>query len=236
MRHATRVLALACIWASAAAAQQAVPTNPILLRSAFGVSLLGLAPKGEFANNVNVAGGFGLNGLLRLDPQGIIALRADFGLLIYGHEHYRTPLGGGPLGLISVDVNTMNNIVFGGIGLQVGAPGATVRPYANLSAGFSSFFTTSSVEGSGNSESFASTTNYKDAGFAWSGGGGVYIPVSVRRLVVNLDIGVRWMDNGKRDYLRDDGITFFNNSVQMHPVRSEAKGLQINLGVTFSHR
>ena len=235
MRHSTRALALACIWASSAAAQAARPTNPILLRSAFGVSLLALAPKGEFANNVNFAGGFGVEGLLRLDPQGVVALRVELGLLFYGHERYRVPLGGGPLGLISVDVNTTNNIVFGGIGVQVGAPGATVRPYATASVGFSSFFTTSSVEGSNDSEPFASSTNYQDSGFAWNGGGGLYIPVSVKRRVVNLDIGVRWMDNGKRDYLRDNGITFYNNSVQLHPVRSEAKGLQIRLGVTLSY-
>lgn len=236
MPDTIRATLLASLIATSAFAQGGKPVSPALQRSAFGISFLGLAPQGEFANNVNFAGGIGGHYIVSLDPGGVIALRIDAGYMEYGHQRHRVPLGSGPLGLVNVDVNTTNNIALGGLGLQVATPGRSVRPYANLSAGFSYFFTESSVEGTNNNEAFASSTNYHDGGFAWSGGGGLYIPVSVRRTILNLDLGVRWLDNGKRDYLRDDGITFENNAVQLHPVRSEAKGVQFNLGVTFSFR
>lgn len=201
-------------------------------RFAVGGSLHGFAPQGEFAKNVDFAGGAGAHMLVRLDPQGVAAFRADLGFLIYGHESYRVPLGGGPLGLINIDVNTTNSIFDGGVGLQLMMPSRRVRPYGNVSAGFSYFVTSSSAEGSGNEESFASSTNYDDGGFAWTAGGGLYIPLSTGRTIVNLDIGVRWVDNGRREYLRDDGITFENNDVQLSPVRTEAKGILYMLGVT----
>jgi len=205
-------------------------------RWAFGVSLLGLAPQGEFAENVDFAGGLGGSALYRLDQRGIVAFRAELGFLVYGHERYRTPLGGGPLGLIRVDVNTTNSIVAGGVGLQLMTPGTGVRPYALATGGFSHFFTSSSVEGRDNTEPFASSTNYEDGGLAWTWGGGLYVPLSSRGNPVNLDLGIRWIDNGSREYLRDDGITFEGGGVQLHPVRSEAKGLQFNLGLTVPFR
>jgi hypothetical protein len=106
----------------------------------------------------------------------------------------------------------------------------------NAMAGFSHFFTESSVEGTGNSEPFASSTNYEDGGFAWAAGGGIYIPVSRKRAVVNIDLGVRWLDNGKRNYLREDSITFEDDEVQFNPVRTEAKGIIFSLGVGIGFR
>lgn len=203
-------------------------------RGAAGIALLGFAPQGEFAENVHSAFGLNGHGLLRLDPQGIVALRADLSYMIYGSERYRAPLGGGPLGLISVDVNTTNNILLGGLGLQLMAPGPTVRPYALATAGFNYFFTTSSAEGSNNSDAFASSTNYDDGGFSWTAGGGLYVPLG--RTGVNLDLGARWVDNGKRKYLRRDGITFANNQVQLNPVSSQAQGVQFTLGISYVFR
>ena len=216
--------------------QDSRPVSEGLRRSAFGISFIGLVPRGELADNVSFAGGVGGSYVLMLGESGLVSLRADVGYMMYGQERYRTTLGGGPLSLINVDVVTTNNIVLGGLGLQIGNPGRKIQPYANATSGFSYFFTESSVEGTDNSESFASSTNYDDGGFAWSAGGGLYIPVSRRRTVVNLDLGVRWLDNGKRNYLRDDGITFDDNEVQLHPVRTDAKGIQFSIGVAISFR
>jgi hypothetical protein len=201
--------------------------------AAVGISLLGLKPQGDFATNVNFAGGIGGNFLYGLDPQGILSLRVDLAYLLYGSERYRVPLGGGPLGLINVDVNTTNNIVTGGVGLQLFQPGPTVRPYANATAGFSYFFTTSSVAGTQQQEAFASSTNYSDGGFAWSAGGGLYVPLRAGSTNIQLDLGAKWLDNGRRDYLRPDGITFVGSDVQLNPVRTEAPGLQFHLGIVI---
>src|SRR5437868_6346970 len=75
-------------------AQDGRPVSEGLKRSAFGISLLGLAPRGEFADNVGFAGGAGGSYMLRLGESGVVALRADVGYMVYGHERYRTTLGG----------------------------------------------------------------------------------------------------------------------------------------------
>lgn len=233
MQTLIRAAALLCVLASTGTAQRR-SAPAAATRATVGGAILGLSPQGEFAQNVD--GALGLNGhfLYRLDPQGIVAFRADINYLIYGSERYRAPLGSGPLGLVRVDVNTTNNIVHGGIGLQLLPPGSTVRPYATGSAGFSYFFTSSAVSGSDNEESFASSTNYDDGGFTWTAGGGLYVPLGHSGL--NLDLGARWVDNGMRRYLRDDGITFDNDQIQLHPVRSEAQGVQFSVGVTYGIR
>jgi hypothetical protein len=226
LRHVALALAALALTTGPLRAQDG-PT-----RHSVGIALQGLNPQGPFAENINFAGGVGGSYLYALDPQGIIAFRAELGYLLYGSERYRVPLGGGPLGLINGDVNTTNNIFQGGVGLQLLAPGGTVRPYGNAVAGFSSFFTSSSVAGTQQNEAFASSTNYSDAGFMWSAGGGLYVPLS--RL--QLDLGVRWVDHGERDYLRPDGITFVGSDVQLNPVRSAAQALQFHLGVVIPIR
>ena len=94
------------------------------------------------------------------------------------------------------------------------------------------FTTGSSVAGTDQESPFASSTNYSDAGFAWSAGGGLYVPIAAGASRVQLDLGLRWVDNGSREYLRPDGITFEGNAVQLNPVRSQAQALQFHLGVT----
>ncbi|NIQ54829.1 MAG: hypothetical protein GWN71_16020, partial [Gammaproteobacteria bacterium] len=47
---------------------------------------------------------------------------------------------------------TSNTILYGGVGPQVMVPTGPVRPYANLGVGFGWFATTSSLEGTGDSE------------------------------------------------------------------------------------
>jgi len=234
--HRVVVLSLFLFLSPPLVAQEGRPVSEGLRRSAFGISFIGLVPRGEFADNVSFAGGVGGSYMLLLGESGLVSLRADAGYMMYGQQRYRTTLGGGPLSLVNVDVVTTNNIALGGLGLQIGTPGRKIRPYANATGGFSYFFTESSVEGTDNSEAFASSTNYDDGGFAWSAGGGLYIPVSRRRTIVNLDLGVRWLDNGKRNYLRDDGITFEDNEVRLNPVRTDAKGIQFNVGVAISFR
>jgi hypothetical protein len=227
--HPARVLLATAVFALLAPTGARAQAGPS--RVAFGAALQGLKPQGEFAENVNFAGGLAGNVVYALDEAGIIALRADVGFLIYGSERYRVPLGGGPLGLINVDVNTTNSIFHGGVGLQLLAPGPTVRPYANATAGFSYFSTGSSVSGSQQDTPFASSTNYSDLGFAWTAGGGLYVPLRAGSTRIQLDLGATWMDNGSREYLRSDGITFEAGGVQLNPVRSQAQALRFHLGI-----
>jgi hypothetical protein len=201
-----------------------------------GVSLHYGSPQGDFANNVNAS--FGANGFFgwRLGAAPI-AIRADAGYSIYGAETRRVPLGSGPLGLVNVNVNTTNNILSGGLGLQAGLPGATVRPYVGGSVGFSFFFTESSVSGSHqmSSEAFASSTNDSDGTFARTLFGGFYIPVGTSG--AQLDIGARYHWNGEARYLTNGDISFDGgNNPVLSPRRTRADLLTIQVGFAFGRR
>ena len=229
-------LALAAALAAPLSAQDSSGPTEFPRSGVAGIALHYGSPQGDFARNVSAA--FGANGFFgwRLG-RSPFAVRGDLGYSIYGSETWRVPLGSGPLGLINVDVNTTNNILVGGLGLQAGLPGAGVRPYAGGSIGFSNFFTTSSVSGSSQatSEAFASSTNYSDATFARTLYGGFYIPVG--RSGGQVDIGVRYHWNGEARYLTEDDISFDGGSNPvLSPRRTRADLLTIQAGFAFGRR
>lgn len=191
-------------------------------------------PQGEFADNVNLAGGIGGGVLWRIG--GPVALRADLGVMIYGSETRRVPLGGGALGLINVDVTTTNSIFGGQIGGQIGLPSRTLMPYVGGMIGFSAFTTSSTVEGSNSSnQPFASSTNSNDGTFAKTLLAGLYIPVG-KTGNTHLDLGVRHTWNGERvRYLTEGDVSEdVNGNIVLTPRESRADILTIVLGVTFS--
>lgn len=198
------------------------------------VHLLVAQPLGEFADYIDWGGGIGGEILFAFDRQGAVGLRLELAYMIYGHESKRVPLGP-QLGRIQVDVNTSNNIFVLGIGPQIMLPSGTVRPYLNGTAGLSYFFTESSVEGSANFEPFASTTNFDDATFAWTAGGGLYIPLKTRaRHPISLDIGAHYHANGEAEYLREGSIREDGTgAIAFDPVRSQTNLITYRLGVTI---
>lgn len=219
-------IAAGLLLASAALDAQSSVTIPVSLN--IGV------PQGAFAENVSIAGGFGGGVIWKVG--GPFALRADLGAMIYGSERRRVPLGGGALGLITVDVTTTNSIFGGSIGGQLGVPGRTVMPYVGGQIGFSAFTTTSSVEGSNSTnQPFASSTNSSDFTFAKSAIAGLYIPVGETGNV-HLDLGVRHTWNGERvRYLTRGDITEdINGDIILSPRESRADILTIVLGVSIA--
>lgn len=200
-------------------------------RASFPLFLQGGLPQGDFAENVDFAGGIGGGILVALVPE--LALRGELGFLLYGNETRRVPLGGGALGLINVDVTTTNSIFNGGIGLQLGTPGGSIKPYVGGLLGFSSFTTSSQVAGTNsNQDPFASTTNSSDATFAKTALVGLYVPIAGTTL---LDLGVRHTWNGERvRYLTRGDITEdANGNVILTPRETRADLLTITLGVTI---
>jgi hypothetical protein len=198
------------------------------------VHLLVAQPLGEFKEYIDWGGGIGGELLFAFDRQGALGLRIDLAYLIYGHESKRIPLGP-QLGRISVDVNTSNNIFVLGIGPQVMLPSGTIRPYLNGTVGLSYFFTESSVEGSANFEPFASTTNFDDATFAWTAGGGLYIPLKRSgRHPLSLDLGAQYHGNGEVHYLREGSIREDGTGqIFFDPIRSQTNLITYKLGVTI---
>jgi hypothetical protein len=205
-----------------------------------GGTLTYASPTGEFKSYVN--GAFGANGhLVHQFGGGILAFRADLSYLIYGSTTRRQQLGGGALSLIAVDVTTSNNIVNGGVGLQLMAPSGSLRPYLNGNVGFSYFFTESSVDGSNENGTspFASTKNFDDAGFSPSVGGGIYIPLKMGiKNPILLDLGVQAQSNRDMRYLTKESIYIRDTQSQpvITPVRSAANFVSFRVGVSVGVR
>ena len=203
---------------------------------AAGGSVLYGQPVGAFHDYVNQ--GWGLDGFFRWfgDSRGILSIRIDGGFLIYGHETINVPLSS-TVGRIRVDVTTSNNIVWGGIGPQLTLPTPGIRPYVNGSAGFSYFFTESSVEGSDDGLDFASTKNYDYGTFSWGAGGGFLIPFQTPNGELSIDLGMRYHGNGQVRYLREGGIEDLpGGGVRLHPILSEANLITYRLGVSYAFR
>ena len=175
--------------------------SPVLVGASFTYAV----PQGDFRQNVKQGFGGDVGAHLKLDRRGILGLGAELGFLTYGRETQRVPLSSTIGGRINVDLTTSNNIFWMGVGPQLTAPSGPVRPYVNGTAGFAVFWTESSVKGRNDDESFASTNNYNDGTFAWTGGAGILIPVGVAKEGA-IDIGVRYHGNGNTRYLKKGDI------------------------------
>jgi hypothetical protein len=202
--------------------------EPIAPSAWVGAALILGQPTGQFADYVDF--GFGGTGHARWspDPTGIFGLRVDGSFLVYGSETRRYGL----LPLIDVDVTTNNQIAGLQIGPQLTFGRSDVRVYGYGQLGFSYFSTTSSVEGSGNIAPFANTTNFDDFTFATSGGGGILFQVSHGRNPVALDLGVRYLYNGRARYLREGSIEITGNTVTYTPIESQTNLVLYQIGVS----
>jgi hypothetical protein len=199
----------------------------------FGGGFVVASPRGEFADYIDEGFGGRLFYVHKLDRDGVVGIRLDGGMLIYGHERQRVPLSPTLGGRILVDLNTSNNLAFLGVGPQVGLPRGRLRPYAHGFAGVSYLWTQSSVEGTATDEPFASTTNFDDATFAWGGGAGLYIPLKRGASPVSVDLGLTYFDAGEAEYLREGDITDNpDGSVTLRPVRSQTDLLSFHIGFT----
>lgn len=165
-----------------------------------GAALIISQPRGAFAETTNLGVGLSGNALFRLDPDAILNLRAELSFLNYGNVNQRLPLSPTLGNLIQVDLRTSNNIASFVVGPQLLGPTGTFMPYASALAGFSAFWTTSTVEGSNNQTEFASTTNSSDFAWAYGGAAGAYLRLNSGVRPVRLEVGMR--------YLRHDDVTY----------------------------
>ncbi len=191
---------------------------------------LGL-PQGEFADNVQIAGGFG--GGVMIGIARHVALRAELDFMIYGNELRTYEVDLGPAGIVDVDVTTTNAIFHGGIGAQLGTPGPRPAPYLGGMLGFSNFATTSRVQGfDSNDEPIEANTNLSDNTVSKSLYAGFYFPTAGG---ISWDLGVRYTWNGEsvryltRGDIEDDG----NGGVTLNPRETRADLLSIRLGITL---
>jgi hypothetical protein len=192
-------------------------------------------PVGEFKDYVNNGFGGGGHLLLRVDPHGFLALRADVGYLIYGHETKRVSIPNA--GRVQFDVTTSNNILTYSIGPQLMVQRGPIRPYVNAMAGGAYFFTQSSIGDDDNTSAFASTRNFSDNVPSYGYGGGLFIPLAVRSAYVGIDIGARFIRNGLTSYLREGGIQDDpDGGYTVFPIESETNLVVYHIGVSAQLR
>jgi hypothetical protein len=204
-------------------------------RASLGGGLFVAQPVGEFKNYVN--NGFGAGGhlLFRVDPQGFLALRADVGYLIYGHETKHVSLPNA--GRVRFEVTTSNNILTYSIGPQLMVQRGPIRPYVHAMAGGAYFFTESSIGDDDNTSDFASTRNFGDNVPSYGYGGGLFIPLAVRYGYVGIDIGARFIRNGLTRYLREGGIRDDpDGGYTVFPIESETDIVVYHIGVSAQLR
>ena len=208
------------------------PSGP---RARLGGGVFVAQPVGEFKNYVDNGFGGGGHLLVRVDPHGVLALRADVGYLIYGHERKRVSLP--DAGRVQFDVTTSNNILTYSVGPQLMVPTGPIRPYANAFMGGAYFFTQSSVGGSDDAADFASTRNFDDNVPSYGYGGGVFVPLVVRNAFFGLDIGARFIRNGHTRYLREGGITDLpRGGYTVSPIESETNLVVYHIGISAGVR
>ena len=226
---------LAGAFAAAPAAAQEEELRPV--QAYLSIHGVYARPNGEFADYVKHGGGLNAAITYPLTTEGPLALRADAGFIVYGSETRRVCFSRTVGCRVTLDLTTTNSIAYLNVGPQLTLPHGPVRPYANAGAGFSYFGTSSTVEGSGDTEPFASTNNFDDITFMWAAGGGVMIRLSEGRTPVFLDLGGRYNGNGRVKYLKKGDIQDNpDGSITITPTESEANLWQFKLGVTIGQR
>ena len=201
-------------------------------RAHVGVNLIFGNPVGEFDNFVGAGFGADFSGRVPLDPRGILSLRGDLGLLVYGYESQRVCFSG--VGCrVQAKLQTTNNIFFGGIGPELALPMRGARPYVNAFMGFAYFNTSSSLSGLDGGESHFTTQNLGDGTVSWGAGGGLELNLKRGRIPIGLNLGVRYHDNGRVKYLREgDIVDNPDGSITLFPIVSEAKLISYHFGMS----
>jgi hypothetical protein len=239
MRSRVTALALGAIMGLASPLSAQGAPDERLLRARGGGGFTIAVPAGEFDDYVGTGWGLAGHFTLGLAGGGALGLRAEGGYVNYGRETKRVCLSQTVGCRIQVDLTTSNDIMYFNLGPELAVPSGPVRPYVNLSGGFSYFATVSSVEGSGNPdmEDFARTTNFDDFTWAWQAGAGLHIALPWGSMPLFLDLGARYHTNGEAEYLREGGIIDHpDGSITLNPIRSEANLVTIQIGVTAGVR
>lgn len=208
-----------------AAAQGPVQRDRVLLH----LGAVGGFPVGEFSRFVGSGFGGNLGTVINVDQDHVFGLRIDGGFLVYGLRRRPVPI---VPGLVATDVVTSNAILSAGIGPQITLPFDVVRPYIAGTAGFSYFYTTSSLtSGCGCGPT---STNFFDWSFSATALGGLQLRIVQGRKPVFIDLSAAYQYNGPTTYLTERSVQPSPSGfVIVHPVRSQANLLMMRIGVSL---
>ena len=174
------------------------------LRALLGGQFYYAQPVGEFADFIQRGWGGNVSATMLMGPSGAFGVRVEGGLMNYGHD--RTPVCLYDC-RFDADLTTSNNIAFFQVGPQIVAPSGAIRPYASGTVGWTWMWTTSSLEGTWNDQTYDTNTDLSDSNFSWGGSAGVLVPLNgAGRTPISLDLGLRYLNNGQLRYLREGDI------------------------------
>ena len=219
VRHALIVTWFVLALNAAAAAQQSTSTpSSSGPRIAGGVGILGAVPVGEFAKQVEGAGGI----LGHLDARlgrGPFRVGGEMGYLEYGHTEREVSLRTlvPDIPDASLHIDTTNALFLMQARLRAQRTQGRWRPYADALVGFTDLFTRTAIRGGvscspgflggGSVCTYAdagSTTNARDVVVSFGGAGGVTYLFS--RRWPRLDIAWRYVRGGNARYLTESAI------------------------------
>lgn len=197
--------------------------------------LLYAAPVGEFSDYVERGFGAGIGVIVPVGENSPWSLRVDGTVLNYGHES-REVCPSTTIGCrVRLDLTTTNNVLLLAAGPQLALPRGPVRPYVQAFLGGALFSTSSSLSGVHDDVATAQTVNHHDLTWSWGGGGGLRVALPVTDHRVLMDLGARYHQNGRVDYLREGDITDLpDGSIALDPQRSRADMLTFRIGITFA--
>jgi len=198
------------------------------------LDLLVAAPQGDFKENTDQIG-VGLNmDLGYVFPRIPVVIGGTFAYAMYSSETANVPFSLTVGNLVNVDVTTSNNLALGHLFLRLQPQDGVFRPYAEGLAGFSYFWTESTVESEWSDEDIASSTNLDDFVFSYGAGGGVMFRVyrgetdePGKGMEVFIDLKVRYLYGGEAKYYAfDDENMPLVTDANGAPALDESKALQ----------
>jgi hypothetical protein len=198
-----------------------------------GVSLALAVPVGDFTQTSAAAGGLNVFGAFNLDRAGGLALRLDGSYLLYGVDHQVVAQPFYPVG-----INTTYTIATVGIGPQITLGQGPARLYGFGLAGFSYIAAHSAyrVDGCG-CGAFDSFTDFDDWTGALQAGGGLRLALRTRHVPVALDVGARYLANGRAWVVGPgDVVAQPDGSVVVYPTRTRADLVVFHFGVSVGLR
>lgn len=207
------------------------------------LNIMGAFPQKGFKQQVDA--GVGLNGGYTYgffsDRAISLRLGGDAGFIIYGNETRTEPFSL-TIPDVTVDVETMNNIVQFGLVGQLAATTGAIRPYIEAKAGFSYFYTETKIKNRNdpNDKEIASSTNFDDTTGYTALGGGFLIPVYAQndpakgRFTVSVDLRFNYFWGGTAKYLKKGSIERVNGKVIYDVFQSGTDMTGAHLGVAVN--
>jgi hypothetical protein len=205
-------------------------------------------PQGDFRNNIDALGGgisfYGMYGF----PNSPLSVGLDFSFTNFGTDSRDEPIST-TIPDVRVQVDNSYNLGQGFLTLRLQPQYGSVRPYLETLAGWSYFYTETSINdrrSSNSGEPIASDTNFEDWALAYGVGTGLQfrlfnwserIPESVDGefppIGGYLTIGGRYLFGNEAEYLKKGSVQSSNGNVTYDVSRSKTDMMLVQVGFVF---